>query len=302
VVTAPADGSTECTTGSVDVAVQGGREQHPLPVRAHLVEQRGDLRQETHVGHLVGLVEDRHGDVVQPAVAPVDEVLEPARRRDEQFRPGPQRTGLPADGHPADHRRRPQPHRVGVRRQRVGDLLGQLTGGHQDQRERPAGLGAAARRAGQHREAESEGLSGAGTAAAEHVTAGQGVRQGRRLDRERRGHTLLLQGGQQRRRQFQTGERLHGGQRRCGRRGHPELTLRSAGASALRASTAHTKSSRFPGRGTDPARKSRAKKQDPHLEVQVPTTEKFPAPTTATALDGTTPQSAQLGRNIATPL
>ena len=42
----------------VDVAVQGGGEQHPLALGAHLVEQCGDLRHEAHVGHLVGLVQD----------------------------------------------------------------------------------------------------------------------------------------------------------------------------------------------------------------------------------------------------
>ena len=42
----------------VDAPVQGRREQQPLAARGDLVEDRGDLGQEAHVGHVVGLVED----------------------------------------------------------------------------------------------------------------------------------------------------------------------------------------------------------------------------------------------------
>jgi hypothetical protein len=41
----------------VDVAVEGGGEQHALALGPNLVEQRGHLRHEARVGHLVGLVE-----------------------------------------------------------------------------------------------------------------------------------------------------------------------------------------------------------------------------------------------------
>ena len=94
-VTAPAEGSTEWTTGSVqvaadqqvDVAVQGGGEQHALPLGPDLVEQFGDLGHEAHVGHLVGLVQHGDGDLVQAAVAALDEVLEPSRGGDDDFAP-----------------------------------------------------------------------------------------------------------------------------------------------------------------------------------------------------------------------
>ena len=112
------------------------------PSGAHLVEQRGDLRHEAHVGHLVGLVEHGDGDLVQSAVAAVDEVLEPSGRRDDDLGAAAQRAGLPADRHAADHGGQPQPQRPGVRGERVGDLLGQLPGGDQDQGQRLARLGA----------------------------------------------------------------------------------------------------------------------------------------------------------------
>ena len=72
----------------------------------------------------------------------------------------------------------------------VGDLLGELTGGNEDQRERGVRLGAAAGGAGEQRQAEGERLAGAGAAAAEDVTAGERVRQRGGLDRERLGHAL----------------------------------------------------------------------------------------------------------------
>ena len=77
---------------------------------------------------------------------------------------------------------------MGERRERVGDLLGELAGGDQDEparRRRPCG---ASRRGepGQHRQAEGEGLARAGLRAAEDVTAGEGVGDRAGLDGERR--------------------------------------------------------------------------------------------------------------------
>jgi hypothetical protein len=57
-----------------DVAVERGREQHPLSLARHLVEQVRDLGHEAHVDHLVGLVEDGDLHTVQAAVAALDEV------------------------------------------------------------------------------------------------------------------------------------------------------------------------------------------------------------------------------------
>ncbi len=82
------------------------------------------------------------------------------------------------------------------RLQRVGDLHGQLAGRDQDQAARVLRLGAAVGvgDAGEQREAEAQGLAGAGTATAQHVLAGQGVRDGRGLDRERGGDATLGEG------------------------------------------------------------------------------------------------------------
>ncbi len=235
------------THQQVDVAVQGGREQHPLPVRVHLVQEFGDLRHEAHVGHLVGLVENGDRHPVQPAVAALDQVLETARGGDDDLGAAAQRARLTADGHPADDGGEPQLERPGVRGEGVGDLLGQLPGGDEDQGERALGVGAAARDTGQQREAEGEGLARAGTAPAQHVPAGQRVRQGGRLDREGHGHP---RGGERRLERcghLQLAEGLDGGEGRGDGHGQGELALDAGRGATARAATGAAGTARAPG-------------------------------------------------------
>ncbi len=213
----------------VDVAVQGGGEQHPLAVGKHLIEQLRHLRHEAHVGHLVGLVEDGDGDPVQPAVAPVDEVLEAAGRGHDDLGAAAQGARLPADRQTADHRGEPQPQRAGVGGEGVGDLLGQFPGGDEDQGQRLPGLGPLSGRTGQQREPEGEGLAGTRAATAQDVPAGQRVRQRRGLDRERGGHTLGAEGGQQPLGHVEVGERLDGRQSRGEGHGQREFTAGRGG-------------------------------------------------------------------------
>ena len=70
---------------------------------------------------------------------------------------------------------------------------------------------AAGRDPGQHRQAEGERLAGAGLAAAEHVPAGERVRDGGGLDRERAGDLGPFQGAQQRPGHAELAERRAGG-------------------------------------------------------------------------------------------
>ena len=133
--------------------------------------------------------------VVERAGAPLDQVAEPARGGDEDVdaalaarrsacRTARRRTAVLVNS--AD--------RLGQRRQRVVDLHGQLAGRHQDQGLGLVRRGPAARGdPGQHRQAERERLAGAGLATAEHVPAGERVRDGRGLDRERRGDLGALE-------------------------------------------------------------------------------------------------------------
>ena len=241
----------------VDVAVQGGGEQHPLALGADLVQERGDLGHEAHVGHLVGLVQDGDRDLVQPAVTAVDEVLEPARRRDDDLGATAQRVGLPADRHSADDGGQAQLHRAGVGGEGVGHLLGQLTRRHEDQGQRLAGLGALSGGAGQQGQAEGEGLAGAGAPASQGVAAREGVGQGRALDRERDAHALRGQRGQQLGGHVEVGERLDGGQRGSDRLRQGELALDRGGpppVAARAARTAGTGSGRGRAEAAAPAR------------------------------------------------
>ena len=54
----------------------------------------GDVGQEAHVGHVVGLVEDRDLDVGRAAVAPLDEVVQPARCRHDDVDAAAQRVWI----------------------------------------------------------------------------------------------------------------------------------------------------------------------------------------------------------------
>jgi hypothetical protein len=71
---------------SSDLAVERRREEHRLAVAG----TRGrslDLRLEAHVEHPVGLVEDEDADALEREHSPVDQVLEPAGRRDDDVAP-----------------------------------------------------------------------------------------------------------------------------------------------------------------------------------------------------------------------
>ena len=67
----------------VDVAVEGGREQQCVSIARRLVEDALDRRQEAHVGHSVGFVDDRDLDVAQIAASAPDQVFESSRAGDQ---------------------------------------------------------------------------------------------------------------------------------------------------------------------------------------------------------------------------
>ena len=142
--------------------------------------------QEAEVGHVVGLVE--HGDLhrVEAAVALTDQVLEAARAGDDDVDALAQRRDLRALADAAVDGGDAQRHCCCQRLQRGHDLVGQLTGGYEDEGTRLAGLAATAacRESDDERQGEGDGLATAGLAAAEHVVAEQRVGKRGRLDRE----------------------------------------------------------------------------------------------------------------------
>jgi hypothetical protein len=114
-------------------AIERRREEQRLPITGGQVEDPPDRRQEAHVGHPIGLVD--HGDVNAGQIYGTlfDQVLEPARAGDDDVgaavEGGPLRlvADTPVDrGHPSAHCR-------SKRDELAPHLLGQLTGGDEDQ-------------------------------------------------------------------------------------------------------------------------------------------------------------------------
>ena len=97
----------------VDVAVERRREEQPLAVRRAVLEERGDDRQEAHVGHPVGLVEDDDLDRVEPCGSAVDEVGEATRRGHDDVDAALQVAHLLADRQAAGDEQDARPRRHG---------------------------------------------------------------------------------------------------------------------------------------------------------------------------------------------
>ena len=186
------------TDQGVDLAVQRGREQQTLGVGHRLVEELLDDREEAQVGHEVGLVEHRDDDLGEGGLALADQVLQAARRRDDDVDAAAQLLDLAVHGRAAVDGGELHAGGLAERGQVVVHLLSELTGGHEDQAARGAAavlhLGADA---GEQRQAEGERLARAGGGLAEHVAAGEGVGQSGGLDGERAVDAAPLEGGHQ---------------------------------------------------------------------------------------------------------
>ena len=120
------------------LAPDGGREQEHLAVRRCLVQQAAYRRKETHVRHAIRLVEHHGRDVVEADVAPLDQVLEASRARDDDVDALVQGThliavaGAPEDG---DDPLAVVPQEAS---DDVVDLRGELACRHEDERPRAA--------------------------------------------------------------------------------------------------------------------------------------------------------------------
>ena len=139
----------------VDVAVEGGREEHRLAGGGEPAQDPLDLGHEAHVGHPVGLVEDDELDACPDVeVAALAEVDEPAGRGDDDVDALAQRLDLALHRGAAVDGDDPLADGLGQRGEHVVDLEGELAGGHEDEAaglagrpgRRPAGAGAGRRR------------------------------------------------------------------------------------------------------------------------------------------------------------
>ena len=177
-----------------DGVLHGRGEHENAPLGVHRLEDRVDLLRETHVEHLVGLVEHEELDVGKIELSALDHVDDPCRGAHHHVHSPFQGPQLQADGLAAVDGDGP---RMGAMAQR-GDLRvhldGQLPRGHQDERAQVGG------RLGQpldQRETECRGLSRSRAGARNQVAVPREEEgNGQRLDRGRFLEPLLLEHGE----------------------------------------------------------------------------------------------------------
>ena len=144
----------------VDRAVERRREQQRLTGLRRLVEQALDHREEAHVGHAVGLVDDDDLDRVEADFAALDEVDEPARARDEHVDATAQGLQLRAEAGAAVDRGDPQLALPAEPLELAADLRGELAGGNEDEAGRALRRGATEPHG--ERDPEGDGLARSG--------------------------------------------------------------------------------------------------------------------------------------------
>ncbi|MBD0690097.1 hypothetical protein BG452_29735 [Streptomyces sp. CBMA123] len=177
-----------------DLARHGGREQQGLPLGRQHGDDLLDVGQEAQVEHLVGLVEDQRADLGQVQLLLAGEVQQSARGADHDVDALVERLDLRLVRPAAVDREHADVADLAGGLQVVGDLGAELTRRDDDQRLREVGElllgGPAGVHVGAHdgpldqREAETEGLAGAGLGLADDVVAGQRDREGHLLDGE----------------------------------------------------------------------------------------------------------------------
>ena len=180
----------------VDDAVEGRREQQALRIGGGLVEDFSDLLAESHLGHVIGLVEHRDGRMRQVDVPAPHEVCQATGSRDDEMDSALDCHDLLAHRQPARDEPVRELGRVSVRLQGVADLHGELSRWHKHERVDLVtfGLGQV-RYASQDRQAKREGLSGSCARLAEHVLASHGIGDRGGLNGERHCQLVVSERG-----------------------------------------------------------------------------------------------------------
>ena len=128
------DGVTEVAAGeSFDTRGQRRGEQDRPAIVGGRPQDLLDVLGESHVEHLVRLVQHDHLDVLRTKRSAPDVVERPSRRGDHDIDPALERLHLPADRLPAVDGQDAHAQPAAVAMKRLGDLHGQLPRGHQDQ-------------------------------------------------------------------------------------------------------------------------------------------------------------------------
>src|SRR6266851_2317133 len=168
---------------AADLRRHGRREEQSLAQSRQEADDALDIRDESHVEHAVGLVDDEDLAIGEQDLAALDEVEQAAGGGDQHVDAALELANLVGEALAADEQRHVQLVVLAVGLERVGDLRGELARRLQDERARHARLGAAGGQDVDHRQGEAGGLAGSGLRAAEHVAARQDDGNGLLLDR-----------------------------------------------------------------------------------------------------------------------
>ena len=141
-----------------------------------------DIRDEAHVEHAVGLVDDQKLDAGEQQPAALVMIEQAAGRRDQNVDAAGELGILIAERDAADDERHVELVVDAVFGETFLDLRGELAGRFENESARHARAGAAFFQHGQHRQHEGRRLAGAGLRDAEHVAPGKHVGNGLILD------------------------------------------------------------------------------------------------------------------------
>ena len=202
----------------VHTMVERGGEQHDLRVERNLAEQSLDWRKEAHIGHFVGLINNRDLNLVQGERALFDQILKTTWASHHNIGTGLKVTDLAGITYAAIHGGGVDAVYLGKWHQHVVDLVGKLTGRskHQATRMRHEIIGAPLlgmsllhtinlmaelahilifvgihfTQTSDQRNRERQRLTGAGTTAAKNVSPSQRI--GKRVGLNRKSGFLVI--------------------------------------------------------------------------------------------------------------
>ncbi len=171
----------------LDLGRHGGGEEQGLAREGDHLHDALDVGDEPHVEHAVGLVDHEELDAGEQELAALEMVEQAAGRGDQHVGAAHQLGVLVTEGDAADDQSHVELVVGAVAVEVLDDLGGELAGRLEDQRARHPCAGAPILQERQHRQGEGGGLAGAGLGDAEHVAAGEHMRDGLGLDRRRLG-------------------------------------------------------------------------------------------------------------------
>ena len=170
----------------LDFLGQGGGEKEGLALFRQAADDAADGRQEAHVQHAVGFVENQGFDAIEVAMALAQQVHETAGAGNNEVGAGAQGIDLGTLAHAAEDGGHGQRKVFGISPDIFLDLHREFAGGSQYEGAGAAfgiGGGSGGSHAGEQREREGGGLAGAGLGNADHVLTGQNSGNGGGLNR-----------------------------------------------------------------------------------------------------------------------